>query len=294
MTSWWIGFDSSAPDFFLSLSLFCHFSRGLLAAAKRLSITDHFIWVASDGWGRQHKLVEGLEDVAEGALTVDLESKSMPGFDDYMLSLTPANNQRNPWYGDYWQEVHGCLLPHNAQSTTATGGPPTNGSICPAGLRLTHLGYEQDSKIQFVVDAVYAFAHAISALQRDVCGTPGSGRNGAGRNRVFGACPQLLNYDGGDFYTKYLLNVSFLGEFYISALFRPASWPGIFLGKCGRPAILYVALYRAGRDNDIGPALYWLNKLAAPSMDAKMGQPYPVRMGRLLDRQENIKWPDAS
>lgn len=230
-----------------------------MAAAKRLSITDHFIWVASDGWGRQHKLVEGLEDVAEGALTVDLESKSMPGFDDYMLSLTPSNNQRNPWYGDYWQEVHGCLLPHNAQSTTLTGdrtlippppAPPApapsssssistanghstlsssssssssystvaNVSVCPAGLRLTHLGYEQDSKIQFVVDAVYAFAHAISALQRDVCGTRSTAGAGGGGNhrassvRVYGACPQLLSYDGGDFYTKYLLNVSFLGQ----------------------------------------------------------------------------------
>ena len=181
-----------------------------MAAAKRLSITDHFIWVASDGWGRQHKLVEGLEDVAEGALTVDLESKSVPGFDDYMLSLTPANNQRNPWYGDYWQEVHGCLLPHNAQSTTTSAAASANVSVCPPGLRLTHLGYEQDSKIQFVVDAVYAFAHAISALQRDVCG--GVAATGRSRSvRVYGACPQLLNYDGGDFYTKYLLNVSFLG-----------------------------------------------------------------------------------
>ena len=57
-----------------------------MAAAKRLSITDHFIWVSSDGWGRQHKLVEGFEDVAEGALTVDLQSASVPGFDDYMYS----------------------------------------------------------------------------------------------------------------------------------------------------------------------------------------------------------------
>lgn len=178
-----------------------------MAAAKRLSITSHFIWIASDGWGRQHKLVEGLEDVAEGALTVDLESKSVPGFDDYMMSLTPSNNQRNPWYGDYWQEVHGCLLPHHAQSTSSVheDQPAINNiSVCPAGLKLTHLGYEQDSKIQFVVDAVYAFAYAISALQRDVC-------HGHGRP-VYGACPQLLSYDGGDFYTKYLLNVSFFGK----------------------------------------------------------------------------------
>ena len=155
-----------------------------------------------------------------------------------MFSLTPQTNQRNPWYGDYWQEVHGCLLPHNhqpqsdstidhqQQSTTQhqqQSSAVGNISICPAGLRLTHLGYEQDSKIQFVVDAVYAFAHAISALQRDVC----AGFNVSQQHRrqhnnnnnrqqqqptVYGACPQLLSYDGGDFYTKYLLNVSFVGN----------------------------------------------------------------------------------
>ena len=130
------------------------------------------------------------------------------------MSLTPWNNQRNPWYGDYWQEIFGCVLPHNSvQSTTSNGPPPSppsatvnssNLPICSPNLRMSQhvAGYEQDSKIQFVIDAVYAFAHAISALQRDVCG---------GGRRRNGPCPALLNYDGGDFYTKYLLNVSFIG-----------------------------------------------------------------------------------
>ena len=132
------------------------------------------------------------------------------------MSLTPWNNARNPWYGDYWQEIFGCVLPHNVQSTTSTGNnfngvgnSSSNLPVCSRSLRMSqqHAGYEQDSKIQFVIDAVYAFAHAISALQRDVCG-----------RRRPGPCPALLSYDGGDFYTKYLLNVSFLG-IYIHFLF---------------------------------------------------------------------------
>lgn len=99
----------------------------------------------------------------------------------------------------------------SGSSILANGG---NLSVCSPSLRYTHaLGYEQDSKIQFVVDAVYAFAHAISALQRDVCGGSSGGSGGRNRGRISGACPALLNYDGGDFYTKYLLNVSFIGEF---------------------------------------------------------------------------------
>ena len=183
--------------------------RGILAAAKRQSIRDHFIWIASDGWGRQHKLVEGLEDVAEGALTVDLQSNEVPGFDDYMLSLTPYNNGRNLWYGEFWQEIFGCLLSHNVDTglLQSTTGGLANVTVCSPNLRLTRYGYEQDTKIQFVIDAVYAFAHALDALQRDVC------------DGLKGPCPALLAYDGGDFYSKYLLNVSFTG----GCIFGPSS-----------------------------------------------------------------------
>ena len=101
----------------------------MLAAAKRLNIRDHFIWVASDGWGRQHKLVEGLEDVAEGALTVDRQSNHVPGFDEYMVSLNPRNNARNPWYADFWQEIFNCVLPANVQSTTLTASSSSSGQL---------------------------------------------------------------------------------------------------------------------------------------------------------------------
>ena len=60
--------------------------------------------------------------------------------------------------------------------------------------------YEQDSKIQFVIDAVYAFAHALDALKSDICPT------------WKGACPAMIRYDGGEFYKKYLLKVDFEGK----------------------------------------------------------------------------------
>lgn len=182
--------------------VFSSSNRGILAAAKRLSIKNHFIWVASDGWGRQHKLVEGLEDVAEGALTVELQSSAIPGFEEYMLSRTPYNNKRNVWYEEFWEDVFGCVLPHKLDvRTRQSTGSHGNITVCSPTLRLTpQFGYDADSKTQFVVDGVYAFAHALAALQRDVCG------------RKKGACPALLSYDGGDFYSKYLLNVSFLGK----------------------------------------------------------------------------------
>ena len=36
----------------------------------RQNITDHFVWIASDGWGRQDTVVRNNKDAAEGALTI--------------------------------------------------------------------------------------------------------------------------------------------------------------------------------------------------------------------------------
>ena len=51
------------------------------------------------------------------------------------------------------------------------------------------------------MDAVYAFAYALSELHQTVC---------PGRTDV---CDAMKLYDGGDFYREYLLNVSFKGQF---------------------------------------------------------------------------------
>jgi metabotropic glutamate receptor 3 len=73
--------------------------------------------------------------------------------------------------------------------------------ICNSELRLSEkVGYEQESKVQFVVDAVYAFAYALHNLHRDLCRP---------KDKV---CPAMAAYDGGDFYRNYLLNVSFRGR----------------------------------------------------------------------------------
>ncbi|KAL6260303.1 hypothetical protein P5V15_007835 [Pogonomyrmex californicus] len=181
-------------------------ARGILEAAKRSNLSQPFQWLASDGWGRQGKLVEGVEEEAEGAITVELQSENIPGFDNYMASLTPENNRRNPWFGEYWEEVFGCTLKGNilyerfsSQGGWKAGSNNHSQDECRSNLRLTTAnGYEQESKVQFVVDAVYAFAFALNKLRHDLCG------------RREGLCSSMANYDRGAFYKNYLLNVSFV------------------------------------------------------------------------------------
>jgi hypothetical protein len=65
---------------------------------------------------------------------------------------------------------------------------------------LAQVHHKQEPKIQFVVDAVYAFAYALHNAWLEKC---------SGRGKI---CTALREMDGGEFYHKYLLNVSFLGE----------------------------------------------------------------------------------
>ena len=58
--------------------------------------------------------------------------------------------------------------------------------------------YEQEGKVQFVIDAVYAMGHALHAMHRDLC--PG---------RV-GLCPRMDPVDGSQL-LKYIRSVNFSG-----------------------------------------------------------------------------------
>lgn len=98
-------------------------TRELLLAVKRASLFHNFAWVAADGWGTHQKLIEGVEEVAWGAITVELSAKAIPGFDQYMKDLTPVKNRRNPWFSEYWQEWFNCQLDSNLvqQQQVASG-----------------------------------------------------------------------------------------------------------------------------------------------------------------------------
>ncbi|KAL3189489.1 hypothetical protein MRX96_002796 [Rhipicephalus microplus] len=180
-------------------------ARGVLAAAKRANRSEDFVWVASDGWGKQEKLVEGLEEVAEGAITIELESRFIPEFDAYMRNLTVENNRRNPWFKEYWEDVFQCVVRNDdgagraAATATRRSGNGSSLPTCSKNLRLDEsVGYLQESKVQFVLDAVYAMAHALHKVWEHLCEP---------RNELY--CSAMRDVDGGVLYKKYLLNVTF-------------------------------------------------------------------------------------
>ncbi|XP_017486927.1 PREDICTED: metabotropic glutamate receptor-like, partial [Rhagoletis zephyria] len=167
-------------------------NRGLLEAAMAQNYTRHFSFIASDGWGKQDKLVQGVEDAADGAITVELATNEIEEFNYHIGNLTEDHSRRNPWFKEFWRDTFGCRF---------VDDPIENLSIpiCSSEERMTASnGYIQESKVQFVVDAVYSFAYALHHAWTDLC------------QPHQGYCNRLKELDGENFYKQYLLNVSFI------------------------------------------------------------------------------------
>ncbi|XP_068442385.1 glutamate receptor, metabotropic 8a isoform X2 [Clinocottus analis] len=168
--------------------------RRVLDAAKRNNQTGHFLWVGSDSWGSKISPVIGQERVAQGAITILPKRASVDAFDRYFRSRSLSNNRRNVWFAEFWEENFNCKLGMH-------GKRPGSLKKCTA---LEKVGrdssYEQEGKVQFVMDAVYAMAHALHRMHRELCyGYPG-------------LCPRMANSIDGKELLSYIRAVNFNGS----------------------------------------------------------------------------------
>ncbi|XP_073681463.1 glutamate receptor, metabotropic 6b isoform X2 [Garra rufa] len=138
--------------------------KRVLEAAKRANLTGHFLFVGSDSWGAKNSPILNLEDVAEGAVTILPKRASIEGFDQYFTTRSLENNRRNIWFAEFWEDDFKCKL-------TRPGIRGDSGQRkCTGEERISQDSvYEQEGKVQFVIDAVYAMAHALHSMHMDLC-----------------------------------------------------------------------------------------------------------------------------
>uniref|UniRef100_A0A8B9EQ79 Glutamate metabotropic receptor 4 n=1 Tax=Anser cygnoides TaxID=8845 RepID=A0A8B9EQ79_ANSCY len=167
--------------------------RRVLEAAKRANQTGHFIWMGSDSWGSKISPVLHLEEVAEGSVTILPKRVSVKGFDRYFSSRTLDNNRRNIWFAEFWEENFHCKLSRHALKKGSSIKKCTNRERIGQDS-----SYEQEGKVQFVIDAVYAMGHALHNMHKNLC--PGK----------VGLCPRMDPVDGVEL-LKYIRSVNFSG-----------------------------------------------------------------------------------
>ncbi|XP_006794306.1 metabotropic glutamate receptor 4-like isoform X1 [Neolamprologus brichardi] len=167
--------------------------RRLLQAAKKANQTGHFIWVGSDSWGSKISPILHQEEMAEGAVTILPKRQSIKGFDRYFISRTLENNRRNIWFAEFWENNFQCKLSRHAMKKGSGIKKCTNHERIGKDS-----SYEQEGKVQFVIDAVYAMAHALHDMHKDLC--PGK----------VGLCSKMDTING-TLLLKYIRSVNFTG-----------------------------------------------------------------------------------
>nr|XP_009667060.1 PREDICTED: metabotropic glutamate receptor 1 [Struthio camelus australis] len=165
--------------------------RGILIAMRRLGVLGEFLLVGSDGWADRDEVIEGYEPEANGGITIKLQSPEVLSFDDYYLKLRLDTNTRNPWFPEFWQHRFQCRIP---------GHPLENPNFqknCTGNESLEE-NYVQDSKMGFVINAIYAMAHGLQNMHHSLC--PGH----------VGLCDAMKPIDGSKL-LEFLLKSSFIG-----------------------------------------------------------------------------------
>ncbi|KAK4004756.1 hypothetical protein OUZ56_006481 [Daphnia magna] len=167
---------------------------GVMRAVRRNNLTANFNWIGSDGWAGRLLVSEGNEPEVEGTLAFLPQAHPVRGFDNYFLSLTPLNNKRNPWFIEFWENHFQCRYPSS---------PPTPYNqdwhrMCTGREKLTAEGTEFEGQLQYVSDAVMAFANAFKDMHQTVC----KGQRGL--------CKEMVPIDGSEL-LKYLRRVEFTG-----------------------------------------------------------------------------------
>ncbi|XP_055350957.1 metabotropic glutamate receptor 2-like [Paramacrobiotus metropolitanus] len=169
----------------------------LMRSIRRRNATGWFTWIGSDGWSARPVVSDGSEPQVEGTLSFQPMAHPVDKFDHYFKQLTVYNNKRNPWFVEYWEDMFQCkfidspLTPNNAHLETECTGDEEYQPSGPFQMQL-------EPQLQFVSDAVMAFAHALHLMHQELChGRPG-------------LCAKMQPIDGAAL-LRYLRKVKFVG-----------------------------------------------------------------------------------
>ena len=178
--------------------LFGHLNEAIAMIQAIMRVTDSatrriledITWIASDSWSLSLP-PESFQRV-KGMIGLVPHTGNIEEFTRYFISLSPENNKTdNPWFDRYWETVFNCSL---------QGDNPCD--IASQNLSMINRAVYNS----YVIDAVYAFAHAIHHMIMDYCSNDT-------------ICDEIITMQStgeatnGRLLRQYLFNVSFSSTF---------------------------------------------------------------------------------
>ena len=158
----------------------------LFEELNKTNSTRKFVWIASDRWANSHLVHKKFPEIAKRTFDFQLHTKHVKEFADYFSQLTSSTNVRDPFFPEYYKLF--C----------------NDGTDCPNGVT-SNSSYTQGDIVPFVIDAVYAFAHALQNFLNNNCDSP------LRWNRATQQCDGMKHNITGPNLLRYLYNVTFNG-----------------------------------------------------------------------------------
>ena len=122
----------------------------------------NFTWIASDFWSRSTTIQTTYASIIAGMIGITPQTMFTPGFHDYFSNLTLDSNARNPWFEEWYSALLGCSLNRNDER------------VCQRNQSVPdeYETYSQGLRVPLVIDAVYAFGHALDIFLVENCEHP--------------------------------------------------------------------------------------------------------------------------
>ena len=150
----------------------------LFEELNKTNSTRKFVWIASDKWANSHSVCKKFPEIAKGTFGFHLHTKHLKEFANYFSIIDRI-----------FQEYY-CN---------------ENGINCPNGVQNSNPGYSHRNIVPYIIDAVYAFAHAIQNFLDNNCDRP------IRWNRTEQQCDGMKYPLTGANLLGYLYDVSFTG-----------------------------------------------------------------------------------
>ena len=140
-------------------------SRRIMMALKQNNLEHFYRIICAFGCTNYMEVVEDVEDVALGTISLDIHYKREYGFENYFLSRTPKTNNDTQFI-KFWEKVFDCKVNDwNMNTINGSGLPPCTGYEKLEEGR----GYYPLTPVHTVIDAVYSIAYALKVLVENVC-----------------------------------------------------------------------------------------------------------------------------
>ena len=155
-------------------------------------------WILCDALTARGTFPDTDLTILNGSLGIKPHEYSVLEFEEHLKTITPAKSiERGAhWWEEFWRSHFNC---------SATNSNEQSGvSLCETNLTLHHaLQKIRGSFVSYIIDAVYAIAHALDNIYRCSLTIHGAGKRGK--------CPPVKPTVKGRDLEKYLRNISFDG-----------------------------------------------------------------------------------